>query len=90
MGTKYIEDTIIERLPDTQGNRKWLKEVAAYDGRESMRPAYAVKILIGSRLFQDVLVASVPRRNILLGRDILNQLRLTLDGPQQTIEIYDV
>ena len=31
MGKKYIKDTIIEYLPDTPENRKWLKEVAAYD-----------------------------------------------------------
>ena len=31
MAQKYIEDTNIEYLPDTPGNRRWLKEVAAYD-----------------------------------------------------------
>ncbi len=31
MATKYITDTNIEYLPDTPANRKWLKEVAAYD-----------------------------------------------------------
>jgi hypothetical protein len=31
MAKKYIEDTNIEYLPDTPENRKWLKEVAAYD-----------------------------------------------------------
>ena len=29
--TKYIEDTIIEYLPDTPENRQLLKEVEAYD-----------------------------------------------------------
>ena len=31
MAKKYIEETNIEYLPDTQGNRKVLKEIAAYD-----------------------------------------------------------
>jgi hypothetical protein len=31
MAQKYIQDTKIEYLPDTPGNRKVLKEVAAYD-----------------------------------------------------------
>ena len=31
MVKKYIQDTNIEYLPDTPGNRKVLKEIAAYD-----------------------------------------------------------
>ena len=31
MAKKYIEDTMIEYLPDIPANRKMLKEVAAYD-----------------------------------------------------------
>ncbi|MBI1925672.1 hypothetical protein HYR99_15635, partial [Candidatus Poribacteria bacterium] len=31
MAQKYIQDTKIEYLPDTPGNRKVLKEIAAYD-----------------------------------------------------------
>jgi hypothetical protein len=60
----------------------------AYDGQDTVRPLYLVDI-IGSRHFQDVWVTVVPRRHILLGRDILNQLHVTLNGPQQTIEIHD-
>ena len=83
--------TIIpESLP-----RRWRIEPVAnatlltYNGQEAIRPVYAVDIIIGSRRFQDVWVTTVPRRSILLGRDILNQLCVTLDGPQQTTEIHD-
>jgi len=51
---------------------------------------YVVDVIIGSKRFQDVSVTVAPRRNILLGRDILNQLRITLDGPLQIIDIHDV
>jgi len=62
----------------------------AYNGQRSTRPVYVVDIIIGSKRFQDVWVTVAPRRNILLGRDILNQLRITLNGPRQIIDIYDV
>lgn len=62
----------------------------AYNGQKSMRPVHVVDIIIGSKHFQDVRVTVAPRRNILLGRDILNQLRITLDGPQQIIDIHNV
>ncbi len=63
--------------------------IRAYNGQKSLRTVYLVDIIIGSKRFQDVRVTIAPRRNILLGRDILNQLRVTLDGPRQIIEIHD-
>ena len=60
----------------------------AYNGQKSMRPVYLVDIIIGSKHFRDIRVTIASRRNILLGRDILNQLRVTLDGPRQIIEIH--
>ena len=62
----------------------------AYNGQESVRPIYLVDIIIGSRRFQDVEVTTAQRRNILLGRDVMNKLRITLDGTQEVVEIYDV
>ncbi|MBI1927689.1 retroviral-like aspartic protease family protein [Candidatus Poribacteria bacterium] len=62
----------------------------AYNGQRSMRPVYVVDIIVGSKRFQEIRVTVAPRRYILLGRDILNQLRITLDGPRQMIEIHQV
>ncbi|MBC8228660.1 retroviral-like aspartic protease family protein [bacterium] len=64
--------------------------VRAYNGQESVRPIYSVDIIIGSRRFQDIEVTIAPRRNILLGRDIMNKLRITLDGTQERVEIHDI
>ena len=82
---------IPESLP-----RRWrlnsigMATLHAYNGQRSMRPVYEVDIIIGSRRFQEIRVIVAPRRHILLGRDILNQLRVTLDGPRQVIDIHDV
>ncbi len=65
-------------------------KVRAYNGQESMRPIYLVDVIIGSRQFQNIEVTTTQRRNILLGRDIMNKLRITLDGTQEIVEIHDV
>lgn len=64
--------------------------VRAYNGQESVRPIYSVDVTIGSQRFQDIEVTTAQRRNILLGRDIMNKLRITLDGTQEVVEIHDV
>lgn len=64
--------------------------VRAYDGHVSTRPTYLVDLAIGKRQFTQVKVTLSPRTNVLLGRDVLNQLRITLDGPHQITEIHHV
>jgi predicted aspartyl protease len=63
-------------------------EVRAYNGQVSRRPVYVVNIVIGSRHFQEVRVTVAPRRDILLGRDVMNRLRILLDGPDLVTEIH--
>ncbi len=64
--------------------------VRGYDGYASERYTYFVDILIGSRRFETTEVTSSRRVNILLGRDVLNKLRIIHDGPRQVVEIHDV
>ena len=64
--------------------------VRGYDGQVSTRPTYLVDLTIGKRQFSQVEVTLSPRTNVLLGRDVLNQLRVTLDGPQGIAEIHNV
>jgi len=65
-------------------------DVRAYDGHITTRPIYEVDIIIGSRVFSNVLVTSSHRMNVLLGRDVMNRLRLVLDGPRQRLEVHGV
>jgi len=64
--------------------------VRGYNGQVSTRPTYLVDLTIGKRQFAQVEVTLSPRANVLLGRDVLNRLRVTLDGPRQITEIHDV
>lgn len=58
-----------------------------YDGKEQKQLASIVNISFNGHLFEHVEALIVDRRTALIGRDILNQLKLTLDGPKQEFEI---
>jgi hypothetical protein len=48
---------------------------------------YLCDLIIAGRQFIDFEAAAAPVSYILLGRDVLNQLLITLDGPQLQFEI---
>ena len=62
--------------------------VLAYNDTPTVRPVYYVDLRIGTRWFAYVPVIASERRNILLGRNVLNQLSITHDGPRQTVRIH--
>lgn len=64
-------------------------DVRAYNGRVTTRLTYEVNLLIGSRRFDSLRITVAHRRNVLLGRDVMNQLFITLDGHQLTVTIHD-
>jgi len=59
----------------------------AYNGHVSRGPIYWVDLIIGTWHFPMVRVTGAKRTNVLLGRDVLNQMRIVHDGPQQIVEI---
>ena len=65
-----------------------ITEVTArgYDGIEHKEPACIAEIAFNGHSFE-LEVIMVQRRSVLIGRDILNQLKLTLDGPNLQFEI---
>ena len=58
-----------------------------FDGREERQLTYLVDFLFAGRIFTDIEVVTLPISYALLGRDILNQLAIMLDGPQLVFEI---
>jgi predicted aspartyl protease len=64
-------------------------DLVSFDGRITRRIVYRVDLIIGSRRFASLPVTSTRRRNVLLGRDVMNQLLITLDGHQLTLTIHD-
>jgi clan AA aspartic protease len=63
--------------------------VISFDGREERKYTYFVNLQFNNFKFQMVEVISAKRQDALLGRDILNQLKTTLDGKTMNFELLD-
>ncbi|MFL5803952.1 MAG: hypothetical protein ACJ8CR_19685 [Roseiflexaceae bacterium] len=53
-----------------------------YFGMPRLSSSYRVDFIVDGRQFVDLEVTTAPLGYVLLGRDVLNHLILTLDGPQ--------
>jgi predicted aspartyl protease len=62
-------------------------EVEGYDSRRATIRAYDVNLQIDQLRVNGLLVISFAEDYVLLGRDVLNRLRILLDGPALTTEI---
>jgi predicted aspartyl protease len=57
-------------------------------GERHMVKIYEVNVRVGGHNLYEVEVASEPGgREVLLGRNVLNQLNLQLDGPNETVAV---
>jgi predicted aspartyl protease len=59
-----------------------------WGGQQSV-PLYNIDILIDTYRLENVVVIGSEEPEILLGRNVTNQLRLLLDGPTETVELLD-
>jgi hypothetical protein len=57
-------------------------ELTGFDGSRSFAPAVFLDIVFASRLFRGTYFIIDAERGI-LGRDVLNHVKLVIDGPQQ-------
>ena len=57
-------------------------------GREILQPTYLVQLrVLDQAIDAEVLESPFEPDLVILGRDVLNRFRITLDGPQQRMEI---
>lgn len=63
--------------------------VSSFDGREVWRYTYYINLSLQGFEFRMVKVIASKRRDVLLGRDILNRLRATLDGKRLSFSLLD-
>jgi predicted aspartyl protease len=56
-------------------------------GKERLVPAHWVSVTFGGRTFTNIKVAEMATSLCLLGRDIINNFRLELNGPEEYLEI---
>src|SRR4051812_38265315 len=60
---------------------------AGFDNVTNLYFAYLIDLIVAGRNFVDLQVIASSNDHILLGRDVLNQLILTLDGPQLQLAV---
>ena len=63
-----------------------LQRAVGYDGKEEKKPVCIVEIAFNGHCFQLEVIMS-QRDSVLIGRDILNKMRVALDGPNLQFEI---
>jgi predicted aspartyl protease len=62
--------------------------IGDYDSHQVRTPFFLVHLRLGDVLFDGIPVAPSQSGNALLGIDILNQLKVTLDGPKKSLIIH--
>lgn len=60
-----------------------------FAGKEELRTTYFIDIWVGRYRFEFTKAVSSPRRDALIGRDVLNGLRVLLDGKKLEFEVSD-
>ena len=61
--------------------------VEGFDGEQRQLPLFAIDITLETRRLTGIEVVTYATNHGILGRDVLNRLRLLLDGPDQRVEI---
>ena len=60
-----------------------------FDGHLFHKDIYAIRIKLPTGQHGRINVLTIPNDHVLLGRDVINQFRLLLDGPALTLEILE-
>jgi len=63
--------------------------IVGYDGSPRRVPVYRAHISIGQLRFRNVRIIATTTTECLLGRNVLNQLDIRLNGPQLVLEIMN-
>jgi len=61
----------------------------SYDGARTWHPVHYVDLDVAGHHLPRIKVVSTPRNDVLLGRDVLNQFILTLDGKALAVGLCD-
>ena len=81
-----IPSELVERLQlQPVGERTF----RGYDGQPTTREIFFVNMDLNGNKFEMVMATSASRNNILIGRNILNQLEIELHGKDLAFEVRD-
>jgi predicted aspartyl protease len=84
--TTVIPERVVEQLGLTPRGHLWTR---GFDGTNSHRPVYYVRLLIESFDLPSVRCVAADRTTVLVGRNVLNRFRLILDGKNLTFDLQD-
>lgn len=81
-----IPQQLVTQLRLTPKGRVWTR---GYDGAYSQRPIFYVRMQIEGFVLTSVRCIAIDRRDVLLGRNVLNRFLLILDGKKLFFELKD-
>ena len=81
-----IPQQLIAQLRLTPKGRIWTR---GYEGAYSQRPVFYVRMQIEGFVVVSVRCIAIERKNVLLGRNVLNRFLITLDGKNLTFTLQD-
>jgi len=81
-----IPEQLVAQLNLTPKGLIWTR---SYDGAYSQRPVYYVRIVIEGLPVASVRRIATARRDVLVGRNVLNRFLITLDGKRQTFALSE-
>ena len=81
-----VPETLVSHL---QLIRQGDIQVGGFDGVYRLHPVFLVDIQIGQIRFDLVEVIAAATNELILGRNVLNQLDLRLNGPHLVLEIFN-
>ena len=79
-----IPESLVPQLALSARAHVWAR---GYDGTFSQRPVYYVRLSLESHELPAVRCIAADRRNVLVGRNVLNRFVITLDGRNLRFEI---
>ncbi len=84
--TTAIPTLVVEQLQLAPAGEALIQ---AYDGPPMRRPLYDIVLQVAHIRFEGLSVIVCSGNHVILGRDVINHLRLLLDGPAQRLEILE-
>jgi predicted aspartyl protease len=82
-----IPESLVHQLALSARAHVWAR---GYDGTFSQRPVYYVRLSLEGHELPVVRCIAADRRNVLVGRNVLNRFIITLDGRNLRFDLHPV
>jgi predicted aspartyl protease len=79
-----IPEALVTQLALSARSHVWAR---GYDGTLSQRPVYYVRFTLEGHELPAIRCIAADRRNVLVGRNVLNRFVINLDGPNRRFDL---